>query len=101
MNFKNMDTDGIAIGQLVVWDGRLAMGEYRSSVEKTMHNKSADWFVNIVSISEGKSYFMCSNSAIQQWAERVLGATFTKRLAEANRLWLRKEIFKQDQAFVS
>ncbi|MNY33968.1 hypothetical protein D3C86_1682710 [compost metagenome] len=63
-----------------------------------MAAKSDDWFVNIVSISEGKSYLLSSSEIVQKWAEKILNVHFINGIAQADRLWLRKEIFKQDQS---
>ena len=100
MKFNNIKTDAIAFGQLVIWSGERATNEYRASIEISMAAKSENWFVNIVSISEGKSYLLCSNEIVQEWAEKVLDIQFTNNIAQANRLWLRKEIFKQDQSYI-
>lgn len=101
MKFNNIDTDAIAFGQLVIWNGERATNEYRTSIEASMAAKSTNWFVNIVSISEGRSYLLCSNEVVQEWAEKVLNLHFINNIAQANRLWLRKEIFKQDQSYVA
>lgn len=97
MQFKNMRNGNLAVGQLVIWDAKQVIGEYRSVVEKTMQKKSEYWFVNIVSISDGKSYFLASNKTVENWAKNILGAFFSDKIASSDRLWLRKEIFKQDQ----
>jgi inorganic pyrophosphatase len=99
MKFNNINTDAIAFGQLVVWNGERATGEYRSLIETSMAAKSENWFINIVSISEGRSYLLCSNRVVQEWAEKILDIQFTNNIARADRLWLRKEIFKQDQSY--
>lgn len=101
MQFSNIDTDAIAFGQLVIWSGERATSEYRTIIETSMATKSANWFVNIVSISEGRSYLLCSNEIVQEWAEKVLGLHFVNNIAMSNRLWLRKEIFKQDQSYTA
>ncbi|MCY1370349.1 hypothetical protein D9M69_574370 [compost metagenome] len=98
MKFNNINAKTIAFGQLVIWSAERAINEYRSSIEKTMAAKSDDWFVNIVSISEGKSYLLSSSEIVQKWAEKILNVHFINGIAQADRLWLRKEIFKQDQS---
>lgn len=100
MKFNNIRTDTIAFGQLVVWSGEQVIGEYRSSIEATMAMRSDNWFVNVVSIDEGRSYFICSNGIVQEWAEKILDVSFTNNVSHAPRLWLRKEIFKQDQSYL-
>lgn len=100
MKFSNIRADAVAFGQLVIWNGKQAISEHRESLEATMTARSGNWFVNLVSIDEGRSYFICSNEIVQEWAETVLDVHFTDNIAQANRLWLRKEIFKQDQSHV-
>jgi inorganic pyrophosphatase/exopolyphosphatase len=101
MKLNNIKADTIAFGQLVIWSAERATKEYRASIETSMAAKSENWFVNIVSISEGKSYLLCSNEIVQEWVEKVLDIQFTNNIAQANRLWLRKEIFKQDQSYAA
>lgn len=96
VTFKNLHSDSIAVGQLVIWNADRAVGEYQNVIKETMASHSQDWFVNVVSISDGKSFFLASNSKIAKWAERILGVKFIDDLAVAERLWLRKEIIKQD-----
>jgi inorganic pyrophosphatase len=96
MKFKNLSVDDIAFGQLVIWNADKAIHEYREILEKTLAAKSEDWFVNIVSISHGESFFLASNSVVINWAEDILNVAFHNGLAFAGKLWLRKEIVKKD-----
>ncbi len=99
MQLRNMSIDRIAFGQLVIWDAGRAITDYRPELEQAMEKMSDNWFINIVSIDEGNSYFLSSNSIIEEWATKVLDVNFNDNLARADRLWLRKEIFKQDQLY--
>ena len=96
MKFKNLDSDNVAFGQLVIWDAKRVVDEYRNSIEETMALKSEDWFVNAVSISDGQSFLLASNDKVAKWAEQILSVKFNNGLALAEKLWLRKEIVKQD-----
>lgn len=98
MQFKNMGNTNLTVGQLVIWDAKEVIGDYRSLIQKTLQKKSEDWLVNIVSISDGKSYFLASNKTVENWAKNILGVRFSDKIASSDRLWLRKEIFKQDQS---
>jgi inorganic pyrophosphatase/exopolyphosphatase len=100
MTFKHLTADAIAVGQLVVWNGQMAVKEYRKTVEDTMSSLANNWFVNIVSIDEGHSYFLAANENIEQWAEKVMQVQFENGRADATRLWLRKEIYKEDQSLL-
>lgn len=96
MNFKNIDSDSFTFGQMVIWDGSHIINEYRDIIEQTMKSSSEDWFINVVSIDAGISYFICSNDKVCVWANKVVGAKFDGLLGRADRLWLRKEIVRQD-----
>lgn len=96
MSFKNLGSDLIAAGQLVVWDGSEVVESYHAVVSNTMQNISDQWFANIVSISENKSYFISDSVLVKEWIERVIGVQFQGTVAQADRLWLRKEIVKED-----
>mgnify|MGYP004417263364 CR=1 FL=1 len=96
MKFKQLDSDTVAFGQLVIWDANRAIDEYRSAIEETMALKSQDWFINVVSINDGRSFFLASNNKVIEWAKQILEVKFSDGLAIADRLWLRKEIVKQD-----
>ena len=96
MKFKNLESDNVAFGQLVIWDAHRAVNEYRNIIEETMASKSQDWFINVVSISDGQSFFLASSSKVSEWAEQILDVRFDNGLAAAERLWLRKEIVQQD-----
>lgn len=52
--------------------------------------------MNLVSINEGSSYFICQDPEVQAWIERTLGVAFVGDVAKAGRMWLRKEIINQD-----
>ncbi|MDB5160429.1 MAG: putative inorganic pyrophosphatase [Candidatus Saccharibacteria bacterium] len=96
MSFKNLDVEKIAFGQMVIWNGKRVIDEYRDTLAEIMNTQAADWFVNVVSISDGQSFLIASGDDVERWAAKVLGISFENGLAHANRLWLRKEIVKQD-----
>ena len=39
---------------------------------------------------------MSNNVGVAEWAERILGVEFQDAVAIADRLWLRKEIVRED-----
>lgn len=94
--FTQLNLGEIAIGQLVVWDAKKIAATHIDTLAQAMREKSTSWFINLVSISEGKSYFIATDSNVQAWAEKVLETSFDGNVAKASRLWLRKEIVKQD-----
>lgn len=89
---KEMNLPGyentIQFGQLVVWGGDAILAEVKAHLETGAH------LINLVSISEGKSYILSSDSNIQAFIGRLLGVSFENSIAIADRLWLRKEFMK-------
>ena len=55
------------------------------------------WILNIISITEGKSYFLCPDPKLQEPFMKLLDIQFQENQAAADRLWLRKEISKAAQ----
>jgi inorganic pyrophosphatase/exopolyphosphatase len=82
------------MGQLVVWNADRLVRSRSSEIMDILGAISPDWGVNIVSISEGRSYFMARNPRAQAKLNALLGVTFKDDIARADRLWLRKEILK-------
>lgn len=95
MNFPNSDIGDLCVGQLVIWNAERAINQQRSAIEATLSSQSENWFVNIVSIKDGKSTFLASNTTVINWLQETLELQFDDRLSQADRLWLRKEIMKQ------
>jgi len=88
--------DPIEVGQLAIWDGP---GLAQHSYETFKHVLSAGqplWFMNLISIKDGRSYFLADNAAVQAWLSDLLGVKFDGTVAAADRMWLRKEIKKAD-----
>ena len=52
------------------------------------------WLVNIISIKDKTSYFICNDAYYQEKFISILGLKFNGDTAVANRLWLHKEILK-------
>lgn len=99
MKFHNIDVNSVAFGQLVIWNAEQAVTDYRPQFEQTMETFSKNWLVNIVGIDDGRSYFLGSNETVEEWATKILDVHFLDKLAIADRLWLRKEVAKQDLLF--
>ena len=86
----------VSFGQLVVWDGKQTLAEHQEQLEVTMSAQKSEWFLNVVSVGERTSYFVTDNATIQAWLKNLLGIEFVGSVATADRLWLRKEVVKQD-----
>ena len=96
--FKWKGLDGeLTMGQLVVWDGTAIMQRDLATIEKVFDGNPNLWLVNLVSIHEGHSYFITSQPQVQQWLSGLTNMQFTGTIAQADRLWLRKEIMKLAQ----
>lgn len=85
----------LSVGQIVVWDASEVLAKHQETIERVLASVKPDWFMNLVSVDEGNSYFVCKDSAVQAWLADLLGVKFEGDVAKAGRLWLRKEIIKQ------
>jgi len=95
LTFKSFDQP-ICVGQLVAWDGKQVLTQYADLPRTILSAVRPNWFMNLVSVGEGKSYFITDNALVQRWLSGLLGVHFDGTVAAADRLWLRKEIIKQD-----
>ena len=94
--FPSLDSK-VSIGQLVVWDAAKIINSEQTTIVKTMAATGHDWFVNVVSISEGRNYLLTHNDKLRSFLEKTVKAVFdTEGLGVTQRLWLRKEIMKAD-----
>lgn len=84
-----------AVGQIVIWDAQSIMNDHLDTIKHAVEQVQPDWFMNVVSIKGDRSYFVCTDPAIQRWLSNLLGLKFTANIAPADRLWLRKEIIMQ------
>jgi inorganic pyrophosphatase/exopolyphosphatase len=95
IDFKTFERR-LCVGQMVVWDGKTALADHQVLLGKTMADMSPDWFINIISVGDGHNYFYTDNTEVQIWLADLFGVTFDGSTAMTDRLWLRKEIIKQD-----
>jgi len=85
-----------AVGQFALWDAGAIAKESEEVFKKVISTVKPHWFMNAISISENKSYFITDIPEMQQWLSDLLNVTFVGNITEADRMWLRKEIFKAD-----
>lgn len=52
--------------------------------------------MNLISISEKRSYFVTDDPEMKAWLSSLLDVHFEGNVAKADRMWLRKEIAKAD-----
>lgn len=82
----------VDVGQLAVWDA-VELLTRRDEIKRVFSDSEA-WFMNIISIAEGKNYILSDKADIQLFLERILNVKFKNGLAHTDRLWLRKEIMQ-------
>jgi inorganic pyrophosphatase len=93
LTFNGLDHE-LCFGQLVVWDAKRVLDQDLVTIDSVLATMSNVWMANIVSISDGKSYFVTQNEDVKQWAANVLDIPFDASVVPADRLWLRKEVMK-------
>jgi inorganic pyrophosphatase/exopolyphosphatase len=86
----------LRIGQLVVWDSRPVLERHEAIIKAELTVAEPNWFMNLISLKDRRSYFITEDPATQAWLSKLLDVHFTGSLAIANRPWLRKEITGQD-----
>lgn len=86
----------MAVGQMAIWDADNAVQHSFDDFKSVITAVKPDWFLNIISIADNKSYFVTDSPGVQKWLAELLGVTFSGTIAVASRPWLRKEIIKAD-----
>lgn len=81
-----------AVGQIIIWDAQAIINDHLDTIQRVVSGIQPTWFANVVSIKGDRSYFVCTDPAIQRWLSSLLGIKFSGSIAPADRLWLRKEI---------
>ena len=79
-------------GQLTVWDARAFALDKKDLIAQILNNRNSDWALNLISISEGRSYLLSDSESGQTKLKALIGSDFNEGIAEADRLWLRKEL---------
>lgn len=85
-----------AVGQLAVWDAGDVLRQSEQLCKQVITARAPHWFMNAISISENKSYFMTDDPDMQRWLSDLLDVRFDGNIAQADRMWLRKEIAAVD-----
>jgi inorganic pyrophosphatase/manganese-dependent inorganic pyrophosphatase len=85
----------LGVGQLVIWDARTLQSTDLQTITSVMLDMQLPWFVNIISISEGRNHIFCTDNTLKPWLTGLLEVNFNGDMATTKRLWLRKEIIKQ------
>lgn len=95
LNFKTFP-EPVYVGQLIVWDAAEALGGYEHHFRDILSDMGPLWYMNLISIGNGRSYFLADNIEVKQWLSELLKVNFIGSIAIADRMWLRKEMMKQD-----
>ena len=95
VSFKSHPVE-LKFGQLVVWDGKKLLDNSKIELAKTMATLSPNWMINLISVSEKKNYLISDQQETREWLSNLLNVEFDDSVAITDRLWLRKEIIKQD-----
>lgn len=96
LKFSGLDEE-LCLGQMVVWDAESVIADELDTIAAVLGGMRDTWMANVVSISNGRSYFVTENDKVKIWAEKLLNVTFDGSVAAADKLWLRKEIMKVGQ----
>jgi inorganic pyrophosphatase/exopolyphosphatase len=81
-------------GQLVAWDVGGILLKDKPLIDEIMDGLGEDWAVNLISISEGKSYILSKNPQPQKLFSDLFGLAFTDGIATPMPMMLRKEIHR-------
>ncbi len=95
VSFKSHPIE-LKFGQLVVWDGKKLLNNSKEELESAMVELSSNWMINLISVNENKNYIISNQQDTQAWLSHLLNVEFDDSVAVTDRLWLRKEIIKQD-----
>lgn len=87
--------DTLKVGQLAVWDTSELLATHIDTMRQVLSTGVSSWYLNLISLSEGKSYLLCDDSSLQTWLTKLLGAQFEGSIGTTGHAWLRKEIMKQ------
>ena len=88
----------LCFGQVVIWNADSIISSKLAVISDTLSSMRGCWLANLVSISNGRSYFLSDNTEVQNWLTGILDITFEGMLANADKLWLRKEIMMKGLA---
>lgn len=95
ITFKTF-SEPVYVGQLIVWSAPEALQGYAHYFHDILSEMGPAWYMNLISIREGKSYFITDNAEVKEWLSTLLHVQFADAVAVADRMWLRKEMIKQD-----
>lgn len=84
----------VFMGQITVWDGLSIINNMKTRIRESMEGFGDDWVLNVISISDERSFLVAENADSQQKLSMLLGVEFCDGIAVCNRPYLRKEILR-------
>lgn len=98
-DFKQLELPGfpgrMLFAQLITWHAADIVTDYAHVIQNTLESINPQWFLNLVSVDEGVSYFLSADKNIQKSLGNLLNIQFEGNVARADLLWLRKEVIKK------
>ena len=87
--------DNLVVGQMEQWDATTLLNNvgFQKALEAVMSGYE-NWFMNMPSIKHGQSYFIAKSESMKNLLTNGLGVKWTGDIGIADKLYLRKEIFK-------
>ncbi|MFJ2714309.1 DHH family protein [Pseudomonas sp. NPDC087346] len=80
--------------QMTVWNADALIQKHRPAISRWMAEQGADWLLNVISISEGKSCLLADPLVSQQKLNRLLPLEWQAGMAVLKPSMLRKELLK-------
>lgn len=84
----------LVIGQLELWNGKEFINQNESIIKKTLLTFGNEWYMSVLSISEGKNYLYTQSENIKKLLAEAIGAVFEGYKGVTKKLWLRKETLR-------
>lgn len=84
------------IAQVTLWDAQKLL-QKKEQIYEIMNGLSDVWMINVISIKDNKSYFVCNTVFYRGKLSEVFGVKFENDVAQTPKAILRKEIIKTAQ----
>lgn len=80
--------------QLIVFDKNIVLNKIKE-IDKELNKLNDEYIINLIVLSEKKSYIITPYKKVQEDMSSLLGGKFIKNIMILNDIWLRKEIIKK------
>lgn len=87
----------LIFAQVVLWDAPAFFAKNINVLDDYMKQFDKGWFINLISLKQGQSYFYANDTSVKEWLIKLLALKSDDVLLTSNRLWLRKEVVRQDK----